>query len=200
MRLVRLAVAAGPLAGALAGAACSRGESRPARPESAVASQSGGARALDAEAVDTVSWPRFSLRVPHGTRRKVSEECPGGRLVGPLSRDATGESRPRFDLCVETHQKRADQPLAGWVDSVRADRNRTLDSTARLDPADTVTIGATPMLRLLPFCGDCEAFEYYAAAGDRVAVFAFSTGSNLAGNRAAQEAVHLAILRTLRWR
>ena len=194
-RVVRLGVAA------LALAACARGESRPARPESATAAQSGGAApTLADEPTDTVSWPRFTLRVPRGTRRKVSEECPGGRLIGPAHRESTGRTLPRFDLCVESHPKARAQPLAAWVDSVRTERNRTLDEDARLDPADTVTLGTTRMLRLQPYCGDCESYEYYAAAGDRVAVFSFSTGEHLAGDREGQEAVHLSILRSLRWR
>ena len=190
--------AAGLAIAVLALAACSRGERRSAQTESAAAAQSGAP--IADEPLDTVSWPRFTLRVPHGTRRKVSEECPGGRLVGPAARDSAGRSLPRFDLCVESHAKAADQPLAAWVDSVRTDRNRTLDADARLDPADTVTVGTAPMLRLLLPCGDCESFEYYAAAGDRVAVFAFATGAHLAGNRDGQQAAHLAVLRTLRWR
>lgn len=196
-RLARLGIA---VVAACALAACSRRDSRSQRTESATAAQSGVAATLDAEQTDTVSWPRFTLRVPRGTRRKVSEECPGGRLVGPAARDSTGRTLPRFDLCVESHAKAPAQPLAAWVDSVRDERNRTLDEDARLDAADTVTVGKTPMLRLLPYCGDCEAYEYYAAAGDRVAVFSFSTGEHLAGDRGAQEAMHLAILRTLRWR
>lgn len=196
-RVVRLGIAA---VAVLAAAACARGEGRPSRSESAAAAQAGTEVTLAAEATDTVSWPRFTLRVPRGTRRKVSEECPGGRLVGPIQRDSAGRALPRFDLCVESHAKPAAQPLAAWVDSVRAERNRTLDEDARLDRADTVTIGATPMLRLQPFCGDCESYEYYAAAGDRVAVFSFSTGAHLAGSRDRQEAMHLAVLRSLRWR
>lgn len=193
-RVVRLGIAAFALA------ACARGESRPARSGSAAAAQSGSAAALADEPTDTVSWPRFTLRVPRGTRRKVSEGCPGGRLIGPAARDSTGRALPRFDLCVESHAKAPTQPLAAWVDSVRTERNRTLDEDARLDAADTVTVGTTPMLRLLPYCGDCESYEYYAAAGDRVAVFSFSTGEHLAGDREGQEAVHLSILRSLRWR
>ena len=197
MRLVRLVVAGVTLVAGLAVAGCSRGESRPARTGSAAAR---GGATLAGEPTDSVTWPQFTLRVPHGTRRKVSEDCPGGRLVGPTLRDSAGEARPRFDLCVESHAKSPAQPLAAWLDSVPADRNRTLDASARLDAPDSVTLGGTPMLRLQPFCGDCDSYEYYAAAGGHVAVFAFSTGDQLGGDRKGQEAAHLSVLRTLRWR
>lgn len=153
------------------------------------------------DSTETIAWPDFALSVPTGTRRKVSEECPGGRLVGPVATDSSGHARPTFDLCVETHDKRADQPLAAWLDSARADRNRTLaEELAQLAPPDSLVVGTRVMLRLEPFCGDCEAFEYYDASGARVASFSFALGDHLAGDRDAQEAAHLAVLRSLRWR
>lgn len=159
-----------------------------------------GTTAAARDSTETIAWPGFALEVPRGTRRKVSEECPGGRLVGPAVADASGVPRPTFDLCVETHPRRAGQPLVAWVDSVRADRNRMLaDDAAPLAPPDSQRIGVRTMLRLQPSCGGCEAFEYYDASGESVAGFSFALGQHLAGDRAAQEAAHLAILQSLRW-
>lgn len=186
---------------ALVALAAACGTERDAAAAAAAAGPTTKAGAASRDSTETITWPDFALSVPAGTRRKVSEQCPGGRLVGPAATDSSGQARPTFDLCVETHDKRADQPLAAWLDSARADRNRTLDQElAQLAPPDSLVVGSRVMLRLEPYCGDCEAFEYYDASGARVASFSFALGDHLAGSRDAQEAAHLAVLRSLRWR
>lgn len=141
----------------------------------------------------------FSLTLPAGSEVRGGAGCPGTLLVQPAPPTPGTGNRTLLELCVQTHPNASRLPLRSWVDSVRVERNRTLDpDLAQLEPPKAERFGKVAGLTLYPFCGDCDDREVYLAVDGAVVEIEFHLGIDLVGPWPAQERRHRAVLATFR--
>ena len=138
----------------------------------------------------------YSLQVPAGTVATRDSLGSAGfqatMLSGPLRSTPErtpdqGPSRPQptFQLRLSETPLPAGVTPVEWVKRLCAQRNRTLASEAKLDEVttDSVIAGA---LRLLPYCGDCEAVELYMPVQTRLVAMATSSASTSPAPRSSR--------------
>lgn len=148
----------------------------------------------------------FTLKIPLAattdTATSHSTDIVGIGITGPMVRNGTGQGGPAWKLVIASQPNRRNLSLDQWVDSVRNERNAASagdpDSLAWMAAPDTMSVGEQRALRLQPFCGDCEAYEIYAAVPARIVVVAIIYDISIPGDREQQRAMYHAILATFR--
>ena len=159
-----------------------------------------------AEFPDSTGWMTWagyhlSFQTPPGATITPDTSRFSGLSGAQISAFVGGGDVPDFRVHVSAIAVRDDRPLQTWLDSVRARRNGVLDrELAQLGPARPRKVGALAGLRLIPFCGDCEASEVYVQTDSMRVGFEYSLESGSLINRAQQDSLYERMLASVRRR
>ena len=158
----------------------------------------------DTNLTKTYQGNGFLLAVPgdadSGQANKDVWGFDGIELRGPLVLGGGGTGHAYFVL-VTSLANPGHLSVDKWIDSLRRERNKQLmdDSLNFLYPPDTLAVNGQRVLRLRPFCGDCQPYEYYFGSGTRIVLLKYIDGGLEAWPRA--QAAHMAerIIHTFKW-
>src|SRR5262245_8257399 len=153
-----------------------------------------------ASILDTTRWVpwasgAFAIKYPQGARLLPDTDRFSGFVGTAIRWDLRDHEWLR--IAFTTVPTTSAATLARFVDSVRIQRNLTLNPDWRLTPANSVSIGGYKALQLQPDCGDCVAYEIYVALPGTWVVVSFSLEQNTPYTYKQQEQLYRAIVSTL---
>ncbi len=153
-----------------------------------------------------ISLPYLALTVPSDATIDSGGILPTGirglRIRGPRPPAGTdGPNLPAYELVLATYRNPGHTGLSAWVDSLRREANRELDtdSLTYVAPGAWVRVAADSGLLLDFFCGDCGPSAIYVAHDTLIVGLAFTLeqGRTLSGPEQTSMTLH--ILDSFHW-